>query len=154
MPVGTIRCSVCRHPRAREIDLWIRPPAGRGQPRSRTAVQFDVSEAAIARHVGNGHWKAEADWASIDRSLARARAAADVPPAASGDDEPFDVGPVDGLGQLEKMLGALAATDTRGWSPRDLNQHNDQLRRTAESVARLKPPADREGPAQAQTKVL
>lgn len=140
-----VRCSVCLHPQVRDVDLWLRDATGRSQTRSKISQKFGLGEPALARHMRNGHHKTEAQWQALDASRAAARQPVAPPPVAAG---------TDGIGQLEKLLNDLATRDTSGYTPRDLNVHNDQLRRTAEAVARLKPPADREGPAQEQVKAL
>ena len=101
----------------------------------------------MARHLRTGHWKDEAAWLAMDAS----RRAAQVPriPAA-----PTGVAALDGITQLEDLLRELSGTDTSTYTPRDRSVHNDHLRRTAEAVAKNKPPADKEGPAQAQVKAL
>lgn len=141
-----VRCSVCLHPQVRDVDLWLRDATGRSQTRSKIAAKFGLGPPALARHMRHGHHKTEAQWQALDVQRAQARAASVTPPAPAAG--------TDGIAQLEKLLGDLAAVDTSQYTPRDRNVHQDQLRRTAEALARLKPPADREGPAQEQVKAL
>ncbi len=150
MPVGAMRCSICLHPEASQIDLWLKDSQGRGQPRVKTAERFSVSKLALGRHFRAGHWKSPEQW--VQQTAVRVRDITTTSSLAALD--PTQPLPNDGISQLEQLLQDLAGRDTSKYTPRDLGQHNDQLRRTAESVARLKPPADKEGPASAKVRAL
>jgi hypothetical protein len=139
-----VRCGVCLHPDAREIDNWLLNAQGKRQPRSKISRQFGLSEVSLGRHMAKGHWRSAERW-----SMMGGKAPVTVEERKSG------AGVVmDGVGQLETLLADMVSKDTSNYSPRDLNIHNDQLRKVAADVARHKPPADREGPATEQLKAL
>jgi hypothetical protein len=152
VPVGVVRCLACRHPEVRELDLWLRDDDGRAtRTRNQTSERFGLPTHVLARHLKAGHWKSVQQWATLDASHAAARAKARGTVALPDSDDPAAL---DGISQLEAMLAELGSRDVSEYGPRDLLQHGDQMRRVAESVARLKPPADKEGPAQAKVRAL
>lgn len=136
---GGAACTVCSHPRVAEIDADLLVPTNGYAKLSRV---WGVHREALSRHKRSGHVVPQ-------RALAP-RQPQTLAPLGSGEDED----PKTAVEVLEEILRDLRKTDTSGFTPREKNTYTEQVRRTAESLAKYQQAVDREGPAQKELRAL
>lgn len=124
------RCGVCASPQLTAVDAWLQA----GKPVLGAAKAFGISRGSIRTHVTLGH----VPQTPVSTPAFPTTGLTDVDPVVA----------------LQTRLNQLHATDTSTWSPAQIDRHNEQIRRTAESLSRMKPPADTEGPAVKALKAL
>lgn len=110
------RCLTCAHPRLADIDELLR----RDVPFATISRRMDVSARSLRGHFGDGH----------------------VPPAPEGPPSVESVrggGDADPARALQDVLNALVAQDTATMSESARTRHADQVRRAAESLAKMQP---------------
>lgn len=132
---GGAACTVCSHPRVAEIDADLLVPTNGYSKLSRV---WGVHREALSRHKRSGHVVP-----------GRATAPQTLAPQGSGDEDEATAVEV-----LEEILRSLRKTDTSSFSPREKNTYTEQVRRTAESLAKYQQAQDREGPAQRELRAL
>ena len=124
------RCGVCASPQLPAVDAWLQA----GKPVLGAAKAFGISRGSIRTHVSLGH----VPQTPVSAPAFPTTGLADVDPVVA----------------LQTRLNQLHATDTSTWSPAQIDRHNEQIRRTAESLSRMKPPTDLEGPNTRKLKAL
>lgn len=124
------RCGVCASPQLTAVDAWLQ--AGKSVLGAEKA--FKISRGSLRTHVRLGH-------------VPQTQVQTPAFPTSGLED-------VDPVVALQTRLNQLHATDTSTWSPAQIDRHNEQIRRTAESLSRMKPPTDLEGLTTRKLKVL
>lgn len=115
-------CKVCRAGalRLQQADAMLRD----GKPYAVVARFLGVTRHSVSRHQSSGH-------VAPAPMVAPTTSPPVAPPVAPSND-PIDV--------MQKAMDDLAAVDTTNMSPAARSAHFDNLRRAAESLARIKPP--------------
>lgn len=129
-------CRVCDHPRLN----WINRQVAAG--RKMTAIRAELGEdrafySALRRHVANH--------VANERDDAPATSAPAAPPSPEAD------GPPDAVEVLRSVVDELRKTDVSKLSGRLKTDHLEALRRAAETLGRMAPPA---APDEAEVNVL
>jgi hypothetical protein len=113
-----LACAACRAPNRSHLDALL--VAGKKSMKA-MAVETGVPYDAIRRHAANGHVT------GLSKGASSSPSSAPLPAGAT----PFEV--------MRKRVDDLAAMDTSTMSNRDRIQHSEELRRAAETLARLSP---------------
>lgn len=122
-PNPTANCTVCRSAMVGFIDAGI----ASGSTLRSIANSTGVSYAALRRHAANH---------------VAPRSSGAVPTAASAAPLPPGASPLD---SMRRRLDVLNAMDESTMSSRDRIQHSEELRRAAETLARMEPPSRPDG---------
>ena len=109
-------CSICLSAQRSRIDAMMTG----NQPLSHIAKQYGVSYAALRRHKAN--------------HLGNAMPPAPAPVTIAAGSTPLEV--------LRGTVDALAAVDLAKLTPAQLGKHAENVRRAAESLARMEPPRE------------